>query len=93
MPVVVGTRPPKRSSHAAVCLGSWGSHPQLLIMEGRNDQEYNSMDDMWMLDLTSWRWTEVEQDSKIQLIYKHGQLVKGGGGGGGGGGEVSSEAK
>ena len=58
-PEVVGTRPPKRSSHAAVCLGPWGDHPQLLIMEGR-DEEYESMDDMWMLDLTSWRWTEVQ---------------------------------
>ena len=55
---IEGVRPAKRSSHAAVCLGIDGNHPQLLVLQGRSET-YGSMNDVWMLDLKSWGWKEV----------------------------------
>ena len=55
---VEGVRPEKRSSHAAVCLGIDGNHPQLLVLQGRSET-YKAINDVWMLDLKSWVWKEV----------------------------------
>ncbi len=47
-----------RSSHAAVCLGFGGDHPQLLVTGGVDD-DLNTLNDVWTLDINSWRWREV----------------------------------
>ena len=47
-----------RDDHAAVCLGYGGDHPQLLVTGGR-DVTSKTLDDMWTLDIRSWRWREV----------------------------------
>lgn len=49
--------PMGRSGHAAVCL-NYGNHPQVLITGGR-DQDDNFLDDLWMLDVETGRWSKV----------------------------------
>ena len=48
--------PKRRSSHAAVCLGYGGDHPQLLVTGGDG---FNVLSDVWLLDVQSGRWREV----------------------------------
>ena len=50
--------PKGRSSHAAVCLGYGGDHPQLLVTGGY-DSDGVILNDVWMLDVQSGRWREV----------------------------------
>ena len=52
--------PMERSAHAAVCLGYGGDHPQLFVTGGLNDSR-KVLNDAWMLDVTSGKWTEVCQ--------------------------------
>ena len=53
--------PVERSSHAALCLGYGGDHPQLLITGGLGvDDKFLS--DSWILDQQSGRWKEVSVD-------------------------------
>ena len=49
--------PEKRDSHAAVCLGYGGDHPQLLVTGGCGSE--NVLFDVWLLDVQSGRWREV----------------------------------
>ena len=44
--------PKGRSSHAAVCLGYGGDHPQLLVTGGVGSGG-NVLSDMWLLNLQS----------------------------------------
>ena len=48
--------PKERLSHAAVCLGYGGDHPQLLVTGGFDGRV---MSDVWLLDVQSGRWREV----------------------------------
>ena len=54
-------RPVERSSHAACCLNYGEEHPQLLVTGGR-DNEDNTLQDVWILDVNSGRWREVSGD-------------------------------
>ena len=49
--------PEGRYSHAAVCLGYGGDHPQLLVTGGTDGSRV--MSDVWLLDVQSGRWREV----------------------------------
>ena len=51
-----GSCPEARYSHAAVCLGYGGDHPQLLVTGGLGN---GVLSDVWMLDVQSGRWREV----------------------------------
>ena len=51
--------PEKRHSHAAVCLGYGGDHPQLLVTGGDGSSFGDVLSDMWLLDVQSGRWREV----------------------------------
>ena len=55
------TCPVGRLSHAAVCLGYGGDHPQLLITGGL-DVDNKVLSDSWILDLQSGRWSKVSVD-------------------------------
>ena len=50
--------PVVRYSHAAVCLGYGGDHPQLFITGGL-DVSRKVLSDSWILDQQSGRWKEV----------------------------------
>ena len=50
--------PVGRSSHAAVCLGYGGDHPQLFVTGGYASGG-KGLSDAWMLDVQSGRWREV----------------------------------
>ena len=50
--------PVGRSSHAACCLNFGEEHPQLLVTGGV-DNNGNSLQDAWVLDVKSGRWREV----------------------------------
>ena len=49
--------PEGRDSHAAVCLGYGGDHPQLLVTGGYDG--IRDLSDVWLLDVQSWMWREV----------------------------------
>ena len=49
--------PKGRDSHAAVCLGYGGDHPQLLVTGGFDG--IRALSDVWLLDVQSGRWKEV----------------------------------
>ena len=51
--------PKERSSHAAVCLGYGGDHPQLLVTGGLGRRSNDVLSDVWLLDVQSGRWREV----------------------------------
>lgn len=50
--------PVRRDSHAACCLNYGEKHPQLLITGGV-DNNGNSLQDAWVLDVKSGMWKEV----------------------------------
>ena len=50
-----------RQSHAAVCLGYGGDHPQLLVTGGL-DKDCTVLSDIWVLDLQFLRWKEVSRE-------------------------------
>ena len=50
--------PKRRSSHAAVCLGYGGDHPQLLVTGGLTGVGV-ILSDVWLFDVQSGRWREV----------------------------------
>ncbi len=50
--------PVGRSSHAACCLNYGQDHPQLL-MYGGLDNDNKTLDDMWILNADTGKWTEV----------------------------------
>ena len=47
-----------RFSHAACCLNYDEDHPKLLVSGGVSD-ELEVLEDMWLLDVDSGKWTEV----------------------------------
>jgi len=53
--------PQQRSSHAACCLNYGQDHPQLLVTGGKDNND-NTLNDMWILDVKSGRWREVRDD-------------------------------
>ena len=53
--------PVGRDSHAACCLNFGEDDPQLLITGGVDDNG-NSLQDAWILDVNSGRWREVSGD-------------------------------
>ena len=53
--------PVERASHAACCLNYGEEHPQLLVTGGL-DNEDNTLQDAWILDVNSGRWREVSGD-------------------------------
>ena len=59
--------PVGRSSHAAVCLGYGGDHPQLLVIGGRG-AGYKVLGDAWLLDVQSGQWREVRISTCITSI-------------------------
>ena len=52
-----GPKPVGRSGHAAVCLES--AEGSSLLITGGKDKDNNVLDDIWVLDLQSDRWKEV----------------------------------
>ena len=50
--------PVRRYGHAAVCLGYGTSSPQILATGGR-DSRGRILNDTWILDIQSQKWTEV----------------------------------
>ena len=50
--------PVGRTSHAAVCLGYGGDHPQLLVIGGLAADDH-VLGDAWLLDVQSGKWREV----------------------------------
>ena len=53
--------PVERDSHAACCLNYGEENPQLLVTGGV-DNNGNTLQDAWVLDVNSWRWREVSGD-------------------------------
>ena len=49
--------------HGACCLNYGEDHPKLLISGGM-DEGFNVLEDMWILDVNSGKWTEVRM-----LVY------------------------
>lgn len=52
--------PEARRGHAACCLNFDQESPQLLISGGINSTFKKVLKDMWMLDINSGTWKEVE---------------------------------
>lgn len=50
--------PVGRTIHAGCCLNYGEDHPQLLIHGGLGDS-HSALDDMWILDVDTGKWTEV----------------------------------
>ena len=50
--------PVERDSHAACCIGYGGDHVHLLVTGGRG-RDGKILNDVWLLNLSSKRWTEV----------------------------------
>ena len=53
--------PVERASHAACCLNYGEEHPQLLVTGGV-DNNGTTLQDAWILDVKSGRWSEVNGD-------------------------------
>ena len=47
-----------RSGHIATCLGYGGQHKTVLI-SGGGDDKWETLDDLWLLDIESGRCEEV----------------------------------
>ena len=50
--------PKERDGHVACCLGYGGDHPRLLI-HGGNGKDGETLNDMWLFNLSSRKWQEV----------------------------------
>ena len=63
-----------RDGHAAACLGFGGDHPHLLVTGGEDDDD-NTLSDVWTLDIESRRWREVRgvvsDDCYVVWGWKH----------------------
>ena len=53
--------PVERSAHGACCLNYGEEHPQLLVTGGL-DKNGDTLQDAWILDVESGRWSEVSGD-------------------------------
>ena len=49
--------------HIAVCLHYGEEHPQLFVFGGRGDVLNLALKDGWILDVQSWKWSEVSEVS------------------------------
>ena len=58
--------PMERSSHDACCLNYGEEHPQLLVTGGL-DNNLNTLQDAWILDVKSGRWREVSCDVHMKV--------------------------
>ena len=58
--------PVERSSHDACCLNYGEEHPQLLVIGGM-DNDLNTLQDAWILDVKSRRWREVSCDVHMKV--------------------------
>ena len=54
--------PIRRDSHFAVCLNYGKERPQLFVFGGVADINWTLMDG-WILDVQSWKWSEVSEVS------------------------------
>lgn len=61
-----GTWPKARGAHAACCLGYGQLHQQLLV-SGGVDNEQVTLNDVWLLDVSSGKWKEVRKVKKNQV--------------------------
>ena len=52
--------PVGRDGHAACCLSYEEEHP-FVLMTGGVDKNYNTLGDVWLLDIHSGRWREVRE--------------------------------
>ena len=50
--------PVERCAHAACCLNYGEEHPQLLVTGGVDNND-NTLQDVWILDVNSGRWRKV----------------------------------
>ena len=57
--------PAARKYHAAVCLGQ-GTQPQLVVFGGE-DEDGDTLTDIWILDVESRRWKEVRTEHTFLL--------------------------
>ena len=55
--------PVKRKFHAACCLNYGQEHPQLLI-SGGTGKDNRTLEDAWLLSVTTGSWREVGQSWK-----------------------------
>ena len=53
--------PTPRDSHIAVCINYGEERPQLFVFGGRDD--VRTLKDGWILDVQSWKWSEVSEVS------------------------------
>ena len=58
--------PVERSSHAACCLNYGEEGPQLLVTGGK-DKNGTTLQDAWILDVNSGRWTRVSGDVRMNM--------------------------
>ena len=58
--------PVGRDAHAACCLNYGEEHPQLLVTGGV-DKDGISLQDAWILDVTSGEWREVSGINYLSL--------------------------
>ena len=57
------TSPMPRDSHTAVCLNYGEEQPQLFVFGGVDDILSQTLKDGWILDVQSWKWSEVSEVS------------------------------
>jgi len=62
--------PVERAAHATCCLNYGQDHPQALVTGGQ-DNNGNTLNDMWTLDVKSGRWREVSGDVHISTNSTH----------------------
>ena len=55
--------PIPRDSHIAVCLNYREEHPKLFVFGGVHDVLNTTLKDGWILDVQSWKWSEVSEVS------------------------------
>ena len=53
-----GVSPVARSGQAACCL-NYGEDRPVLLVSGGVDKDNHVLNDLWMLDVNTGRWTEV----------------------------------
>ena len=59
--------PVERFGHAACCLNYGQDHPQLLV-HGGMDYGVKTLEDMWILDVDTVKWTEVTYYELLMFV-------------------------
>ena len=63
--------PEERSYHAACCLNYGQKHPQLLVIGGENKDATETLRDVWILDVASWKWRKVRRKCVHSVMVMH----------------------